>query len=677
MRNNRNLPKLKGMSLRLFFAACSLFSLLSLGVVIAQGIDSAGDAPEGTLPPLSTPSGVTPHYYLSVPGSGLGIPSGVLGMDVNSASTPFPKGVPTNAVSADDVANLQGCGGIGQGDYTSALYNMPEVFDKFKRDVNSELAKQILTYNYSLPQTAALFDTLNAYGNARYQQFQQSCKLDALKEDAKKQYMTICVKEQLPVRKKVVTDALNNAKQAMQNTQTQQQTSSNNKTVSAPNAIKDVASQEQVDAQAYAQAWEICDGQYAADTKSLALRKDSNTKFINTLRGSENVNEAIKGLVCTVSGSTVTNTDAQGNPTTTATGNDDPVKSCWVNLFLPQVRICNGDDLYNGCTPASTYGVKEPPLSIGAYFDLLRFVMANGVVSSTADVFTTELKKNRIPPSVQKMAAGKTILSLAKIKTGQVASTDPTTMAFQLGYLSCRSNDVGYTLNKYRLLINTMNASLYGSTEKTDNTVSNTMTTNQNFTASDAETYINKYTAIPQGLEEERKELANVTLAALGCTINQTIPIFDPNITYSVNNECGPDERNAYYTMASYDVAMASTRDVYRFISLRLKQAYSRLLSEKGAGISQTVIDSEGKSSTAAVTIDSPEIRERLARAIKEIMLPAVETQLQRLNEIEAARGTFGRRIEQIYANKGGCMFGTPDSSPPDIMGDYTLPLVY
>lgn len=146
----------------------------------------AGDADGGSsayVPPTST------DVYISPELSGFGQPlgqvnvvPGIEGMTTSVSAT--PAAIPT------DNRNLLGCGGIGQGEFTSAVYNMPESFGKFQTDVNSLLARQILSLNYVMPQSAALFDQLNNYGNQRYQIFQNGCDLDSLKKMQKINILT-------------------------------------------------------------------------------------------------------------------------------------------------------------------------------------------------------------------------------------------------------------------------------------------------------------------------------------------------------------------------------------------------------------------------------------------------------------------------------------------------------
>ncbi|PIZ29796.1 MAG: hypothetical protein COY40_06120 [Alphaproteobacteria bacterium CG_4_10_14_0_8_um_filter_53_9] len=87
-------------------------------------------------------------------------------------------------VSGDGGFDL-GCGGIGLFDFVKATFNVGEIMEQFKASMQTMVAKFILTQLMSIPQIAALFDTLNAFGNARFDLFQQSCDIGEIKQEAK------------------------------------------------------------------------------------------------------------------------------------------------------------------------------------------------------------------------------------------------------------------------------------------------------------------------------------------------------------------------------------------------------------------------------------------------------------------------------------------------------------
>ena len=60
---------------------------------------------------------------------------------------------------------------------------------------------------------------------------------------------------------------------------------------------------------------------------------------------------------------------------------------------------------------------------------------------------------------------------------------------------------------------------------------------------------------------------------------------------------------------------------------------------------------------TTSPTI-SPELNNRLARVVKEVMIPEIESQIERLNDLTNTRGQFAQRVQQIYATKNGCIYG-------------------
>lgn len=600
-------PHTLGMKLSSAFLAAPLVllaSFLCIFNVLAQG-----EAPFEAA--SSTNSGEPADLYESSL-SPLGIPTGDINTGIISDSIQLFSSDYTPP-TATTTTNLQGCGGVGQADYTTALFNMPEIFDKFKKDVNSDLAKQILTYNYSLPQTAALFDTLNNYGNARYQQFQKACNLNALQEDAKEQYMQACVPKMVPARKQKIQNPTGGA------------------TTATPTG-------SELDSQAYAQAWEICAMQYLSDQqdangqKAIDIRNDINSKFAQTTRRVENINTALKPLICPPDSSGVA------------------MNGCWPLYFLPQVKLCNDATLDGACT--GPYGVREAPLSMKAYFDFLRYVFSENIVKNGLVDLKGKIQEANISPAAQGQAASKAVYRLSAAKLPATTSTQPRTVEadikdFQVNYLNCRNADATYPLREY--------ARALGEKASTD---SGSNTVNIQLTAADV---ISKTTSdlmsrlkLPSEMQENQNALRLLVDVSLGCSTNQTIPVFDPNITASISNRCMESDADTFYTMASYDVAQASTRDVYRYLNTRLKQVYARLLNETGAGLKVEETDT---------TPDSPELRRRLATAVKEVMIPFVESQLERIDEAEKSRGEFSRRVQRIYADRQGCVSGPASTS--------------
>ncbi len=530
----------------------------------------------------------------------------------------------TTAVSKEkasvpaDNSNLLGCGGVGQGEYTSGLYNMPETFAKFQQDVDSLLSRQMLVMNYSMPQTAALFDQLNNFGNQRYQSFQQGCNLDSLKQDAKKQYLDACVTKLTPDRKTKITALMTG----------------------------DTAPKEPLlSSMAYAQAWEICSNQYVSDTAAATMRKDMNTQFANQVRMVENVTNALTPLLCPVNG---TDTDTQG---------------CWQTLLIPQVRLCLDSSL--GCTDSNGYKVNPPLLTMSRYFDTMRFIMDEIVIARHVIDLNQQLTKNNVDGSTQKLAASEATLSLSNAtyqrlgSAGGASSTvlmgypvneklvpDLSVRDFQLNYLNCKDPDLTTPLKEYaRKLTSRLSDRKSGAVTITPLILE----------ADDYDKPLEKL-GLTDASEEQIKALKSLSWASLGCTANQQIPMFDPNIMASLQNQCMPEDRYAYYAMAGNDVALTATRDVYRYLNQQLKQVYTRLLTE--SVVQKTETSTSADSTVSSDPVISPELNARLARVVKEVMIPEIETQIERLNDLTVTRGEFAQRVQQIYATKSGCIYG-------------------
>lgn len=598
--------------------------------------------------PQSPPGGVdtynavpTDLYIAPNNSSGIAIPSGAIDLvpgiatstAVASSTAAIPTGAPTPA--ADDITNLMGCAGVGQGEYTNSIYNMPETTDKFKQDVDSTFAKNLVIMNYVMPQTAALFDQLNNYGNQRYTQFQKGCNVSSIKQDTKNQYLNTCVAEQLPLRRTIITTNL-----------------------TGNFALKE----PQLSAEAYAQAWEICSNQYVSNTTAVATRTKALTDFATQTRALENVTNAIQPLLCKSTGKNSDNSDA----------------GCWQTLLIPQVRLCLDDTL--GCTDSKGYSVNDPLLTMPRLFDTFRYIMDDTVIARRVNNFNQTVSYLSIPNTIQRSVAIDASLELSAVTLnrngtsgsgqGTSISGNPSTDSpdvnvseFQFSYLNCKQADILNPLKWYAQLLNTQHAKTTNSQQTTGATPASAATQNISVSIlaqSDYKKVLDQL-KLTDASDAQKQALLSLSWTSLGCTANQSVPIFDPMITASLNTQCTPDDRYAFYTMAGYDVSLTATRDIYRYLAMRLKQVYTQLLinAVTPAGASPTAVTgSTGAATTPAGPTISPEINRRLATVVKEVMIPYVESQVDRLNDQANTRGEFAKRVRQIYASKTGCIGG-------------------
>jgi hypothetical protein len=546
--------------------------------------------------------------YSSPEINGMGIPTG--GINITPVVDKMNNFVSTTALplpAAATMTNYLGCGGVGQGEYTTGLYNMPETFGKFQQDVNSLLAKQILAMNFIMPQSSALFDQLNNYGNQSYQNFQNGCNLDALKKDAKQQYLEACVSTaRIADRKNKIKAALTGNLQPKEPLLTQM---------------------------AYAQAWEVCTNQYVSDTSAVTDRNKAIKTFATSVRSLENVTQAIRPWLCPTTGSTYDSDDA-----------------CWQTYLIPQARVCLDASL--GCK-AGEYTINEPVITMQRLFDLQRFLMDDTIITRHAAGFTANLEM--FSDSLLKKAAGNASLSMSyaglfraqngvsatKLQVGGIAGDIPDMALkdFRVNYLNCKETNPIKGLQMLKKQIDIL---------ETDTTKQPAL---EDFVQSDLNPIMQKMAL--KNADGEMKSgdkdfdvIRAMVWTSLGCTANQTIPIFDPLLVVNLN-QCDPDDRGAFYAMAGYDTAFASTQSIYRYLNVRLKQVYARLMVEGAVPTSATT--------ASAPSLTSPELNRRLATVVKEAMIPYVENQLERLEEVKKNRGEYARQAERIYANRSGC----------------------
>lgn len=94
---------------------------------------------------------------------------------------------------ASGSGDFLGCAGVGLFDYLKTTFNASNIIDQLKTNMQTMLAKTLLTTAMSVPQISAIFDTLNAFGNAKFDLFKQSCNMTEIRKDAKEMYMKRCM----------------------------------------------------------------------------------------------------------------------------------------------------------------------------------------------------------------------------------------------------------------------------------------------------------------------------------------------------------------------------------------------------------------------------------------------------------------------------------------------------
>jgi hypothetical protein len=381
--------------------------------------------------------------------------------------------------------------------------------------------------------------------------------------------------------------------------------------------------------------------QYQTDTTAVQTRKQTNQAFAEATRRTENVNSSLKLLLCPP--------DSSGKASATGAG-------CWPMLFIPQVKLCNDSTLRDDANPekgcVGEYGVREAPIGMKAYFDFLRYVFSENILKNTAFQLQTTLNSAALSTAAQDLAASEALyrLSAARLPINSSPvqqNIDPAIKDFQVNYLNCRNIDPAHALREYAKALSEQSSG--------DSKIGIELTSVEEISKT-TNTLMAQF-KLPAETAENKSAFRLLIDVSMGCTANQTIPVFDPKITVGINNRCTADDANAFYAMASYDVAQSATRDVYRYLNTRLKQVYARLLNEAGAGLKATDTDTPP---------DSPELRRRLATVVKEVMIPWVESQLDRLDEADKTRGEFSKRVQRIYADHEGCVYETNNKGQGD-----------
>ncbi len=510
-------------------------------------------------------------------------------------AAPLVPGTPTDL----EAQALQGGVFFGYNDYSNGLFDMPQTFEQFQRDVNSNLAQQLMVYNIGFPQLAALFGQLNTFGAERFQQYQASIgsSLTEQQKDAHAQYMRQCVPE---MRR----------------------------------GLPAAGSDEALAARNTAQAFELCLQRYTAQVRD--LQRTSNQTYATLLREAQDVNKMIKPLLCP------------------ALATD----TCWPNLLIPQVRLCEAGKLGADGKPevcnANTFGVKPAPVPLNALVDTLKLGLGSDLVQKSVNPFLRGIA----------VVDGATLRESARIATNQMNVPEPNLAApsaaieqFQTQFLNCRDPNLLRGLQKLGGVVYEKAFANDPNNNKTipggTGTIGGARQASLNPGPFMAGPLISRTRVLvppqPNTTIDDQNvvALAQALQVAAGCATNRDLPFLDPELLIAVRNQCSAADVQGYLSLSAMDVAIAASRNLLLYTQSQLEQVLSRLAVDgQTAALGFTV----------PTTMDGPVIRKRLSDAIKIEMLPRVKSDLMRLDTMEAKKGTLSQKVQEIYQNKGGCL---------------------
>jgi hypothetical protein len=534
-----------------------------------------------------------------------------IGGDVHVPSILPLEGFTGTTANPTDLANLQGCGGVDYSTYTGALFNMPQEYTRFQRDLNSLLGKQLLTFNYSLPQTSALFAQLNTMGTERFAQFQRACNVSDLQQKAKNEYLKACLVAEIPRREADLVDKISRQNVAI---------AASVPPADLPDGTTSPRPQrielEERRRMAYAQAVEVCNLQYSQENS--ALRTATNTEIAVKMRSGELVTNRLRQILCPASPDL-------------AAGNVSP---CWPLLLLPRVRVCAAEEL--GCGAGGYYGVRTPMVEVQQVLDAILTVMLKNVQPNIIDRFNRELSDKGVEDAGQKIAADG---ATQKLNSTEITPPPPPTekiLANLQRVLNCPTFDMLRPMSTY---VEELNQVLRKYSSAPIGPVA-PITIGTVDTAAFS-SVVDAMNLAASGFAEDINQLPGALQIALGCTINRAVPMFDPQVTYALN-QCTVKDRYAFYQVSANLAAMQATRELYNFTLSQLRQVSFRLLNPED--------DSN---------FPGKELAEKQHAAVREVMIPAMENALKSLDEMASAKGKFGQRVGEIYANRSGCVYGT------------------
>lgn len=98
-------------------------------------------------------------------------------------------------VSTGGGADFLGCAGVDLFSFSQTTFNFNFDVDRFVQNLRTRVAKWALTQLLATPQIAAVFDTLNQLENFRWDQFNESCDIGEIEEDALNIFVKSCAKQ--------------------------------------------------------------------------------------------------------------------------------------------------------------------------------------------------------------------------------------------------------------------------------------------------------------------------------------------------------------------------------------------------------------------------------------------------------------------------------------------------
>jgi hypothetical protein len=460
-----------------------------------------------------------------------------------------------------------------------------------------------MVQNMVMPQTAALFGQMNTFGAERYQQFLTAYPLSAQQRDARDQYLQACMAE--------VRAGLGGAGAGAQG------------------------------AMLNARAAEMCLQRYNDQSRQIQAQKGE--AFADFSRQAQDVNAMLAPLMCPTSGTAASTV-------------------CWPNLLLTQVRLCAEGQLdANGrlqACDANNFGPKPAPVPFQTLMDIMVQTVGTQYLTSTTNPFLRQLAI--VDGASLRNAANR---ARGEIKNQPITNPVNTIADFQTDYLQCVSSNPFAGL---RALGQVVYDDVFGGSTDGNTQLPNGSTLAQERQRSLLlnDTGLGPFQTATQqvlsgyaGLASEQRvslegNLASAMHAAVGCAANRDIPFLDPMTVITMRNTCSPDDLQGYFKLAAMDVANVAARNMYLYTKQQLEGAIGRLEANDPTVLRTTRADG------TVTTLDSPAIRQRLALAARTIMLPQLNSDLKRIENLQtlAQKSVIRTTTQGIYRSGSGCL---------------------
>lgn len=508
-------------------------------------------------------------------------------------------------------SDFLGCAGLDIFSFFDVTFNLNNVIENFGNYLKTKLVKELLIKAFSSPQLASIFDTLQAFGNARLDMFNETCSIDEIKSEAKDLFVKKCVEEYVTTKGRSVDQAITE-----------------------------------------------CTQNYDSESRSM-LTKFAD-EFVEKMKQSGNVGNLIRPLCAGQVG---------GPPVGSPPPSQAKLMACDIMAFLPQFRLCysagTSDSSTSECKTSGS-AARNSPLPSSKVFTAINTVsfqafqaIGNGVgkVTNTISQAGAVAAANAYTAAVK--ANGGLLGDVIGLFAENTPTTEPATRLALFNYdltptyfgnaegggddvesniqkefrdfLHCTITDpfavandfIGFVNQREGLSIDVLNLDDEGKVP-----VSELIN-------------IDSLGPLSNQMKVDALGAAKLLDMAMGCIYNHFLH-FDVGTIITLQS-LAPADREAYFKAASNRAAYLGTELILRFLKQKVLEAHVAL---SGEVLSKATAPSG--SDTVQKEADENPIPPQALEAIK-VMAEIFENQIQALRAVREERDSFSAMSQIVY----------------------------